>query len=60
MPDYGRIDETVEPEPGPEPVGLEEGDLHMLDACEPVVATAVGGGEEGDAEDDSDSDLTAE
>lgn len=56
MPDYGRIDETVEPDPEPEPEVLEEGDLHMMDACEPV---AVGGGES-NAEEDVGEDLDAE
>jgi len=58
MPDYGRIDEMVEPEPEPEV--LEEGDLHMMDACEPVAATAVGEGEDGAQEEDVGKELDAE
>ena len=49
MPDYGRIDEIVEPEAEAEAEAgvLGEGDLQMLDACGP---TAVVGEEAGGAE----------
>lgn len=62
MPDYGRIDEMVEPELEPEPEVLEEGDLHMMDACEPVAATAIGseGEESAEEEEDVEKELDAE
>lgn len=71
MPDYGRIDETVEPELGMEPEPdvevreLEEGDLQMMDAYELEDTSGVGvgeggGGGGGDAEKDVNTDLDVE